>query len=130
MVGKDILFVAIGNAALGQIIGRHFNKHFITGKHTNAVFAHAASGVGNNLVLVFELNAKRRVGQEFGDDTGKLQNFFFCHAVPVCTAGDKGPFTLAGTRPCADLYAYVPGDVAEKQQQVKAWRQLMRGLLL
>src|SRR5690606_24422964 len=72
---------AIGNAALGQVIGRHLDQHAVARENTDTILTHAAGGVGNDLVLVLKLHTKHGVGQEFGDDTGELQKFFFGHRV-------------------------------------------------
>ena len=54
----------IGDAALGEVVGRHLDQDLVAGEHADAVLAHLAGGVGDDLVLVLELHPKRRVGQQ------------------------------------------------------------------
>src|SRR5579864_4315656 len=49
---------AIGDATLGQVVGRHFHQHLVAGQDADAVLAHAARGVSDDLVLVLELDAE------------------------------------------------------------------------
>src|SRR5262245_59218842 len=49
---------AVGNAALGQIVGRHLDQHLVACEHADAVLAHAARRVRDDLVLVLELDAE------------------------------------------------------------------------
>jgi len=64
---------------LGQIVRRHLDENLVAGKHPDAVLAHAAGGVGDDFVALIELHAKGCVGQEFGDGSGQLDNFFLGH---------------------------------------------------
>ncbi|BGE85685.1 hypothetical protein Ms3S1_21210 [Methylosinus sp. 3S-1] len=38
--------------------------------------------MGDDLVIILELDPKRRARQQLDDDTGKLQQFFLGHVVP------------------------------------------------
>src|SRR5262249_60271018 len=42
--------------------------------------------MGNNLMLVFELDAECGVRKQLRNDAGKLQEFFFCHPLPDFSA--------------------------------------------
>ena len=77
---RRALAEAVGDAALGQVVGRHLHQHLVAGQHADAVLAHLAGGVGDDLVVVFELHAERRVGQQFADRARKFQKFFFRHS--------------------------------------------------
>lgn len=72
----------IGDAALGQIVGRHLDQHLVAFQHANAVLAHFAGGVGDDFVIVFKLHAEHRAGQQFGHDTGEFEQFFLGHVGP------------------------------------------------
>ena len=48
---------------LGEIIGRHLDIDAIACQHADAVLAHLAGGMGQNLVLIIELHSKHRIGQ-------------------------------------------------------------------
>src|SRR5260370_20745460 len=53
----------IGDAALGQIIGRHFDEDLVSRQHADAVLAHFSGGMRDDLMIVLKLHAKRRIGQ-------------------------------------------------------------------
>ena len=72
----------IGDACLGQIIRCQFAQHLVTYEYADAVFAHAAGRVGNDLVLVFQFHTEHRVGQQFGHHARKFQYFFLRHSIP------------------------------------------------
>src|SRR5579862_8162522 len=77
---------AIGDATFGQVVGCHFHQHLVAGKDADAVLAHAARRVGDDLVLVFELDAEGGVREQLRHDTGKLQQFFLRHSQPEFAA--------------------------------------------
>jgi hypothetical protein len=74
------LFEAVGNPTLGQVVRRHLNRDAVTREHANTVFAHPASRMGNDLVIVHEFDAKGRVREEFDDFAFEFQEFFFSQA--------------------------------------------------
>src|ERR1051326_9605484 len=61
------LFEAIGDAPLGEIVGRHFHQHLVARQHADTVLAHLARGVGDDLMPVLELYPESGVGQQFAD---------------------------------------------------------------
>src|ERR1700733_5357400 len=82
---------AVGDATLGQVVGRHLDQHFVTGEHADAVLAHAAGGVGNDLMLILELDAEGGVRKQLRHDTGKFQQFFFRHSLPESALFGRDP---------------------------------------
>ena len=52
------LLEAVGDTPPGEIVGGHFDEHFIASQHANAILSHAAGGVGDDLMFVFELHAE------------------------------------------------------------------------
>ena len=74
---------AIGDPALGQIIGRQFNQHIVSSQHTDAVLAHLASGMTKDFMIIFEFHAEHRVGQQFDDRAAHFEKFFLGHKVLV-----------------------------------------------
>src|SRR5512147_898150 len=58
------LFESVCHTALGEVVGRHLDQHLVARQHANAVFAHLAGGVADDLVAVFEFDPERRVGQK------------------------------------------------------------------
>src|SRR5258708_17213163 len=77
------LFETIGDAALAEVIGRHLDQNLVPHQHADAVLAHLARSVGDNLMPVLELHTEGRVGKQFRDGTRKLEQFFFGHSGPV-----------------------------------------------
>src|SRR5204863_1719267 len=71
---------AVGDPPLGQVIGRHFDQHLVASQHPDAVLAHLAGRVSDDLVVVFQFYSKGGVGQQFADRAWKLQQLFFRHA--------------------------------------------------
>src|SRR5690606_2547726 len=88
------LFETVGNATLGQVVRGHFYQNLITCQNTNAVFTHAACRVRNDFVFIFELYAKHCVWEQLRNNTWKLEDFFFRHAIPVSFFDKNSP--LAG----------------------------------
>src|SRR5262249_31008530 len=79
--GRAALLEAVGDAALGEVVGRHLDQDLVTGEHADAVLAHPTRGVGDDFVLVLELDPEHGVGQQFGDDTRKFEDFFLRHSI-------------------------------------------------
>src|SRR5262245_2945349 len=52
---SSTLLETIGDAALGQVVGGHFDENLVARQNADAVLAHAAGRVGDDLVFVFEL---------------------------------------------------------------------------
>jgi hypothetical protein len=53
--GPRPLFVAEGDAALTQIVGRHLDGNAIPGKDPDTVLAHLPGGMRQDLVIVVEM---------------------------------------------------------------------------
>ena len=51
--GEARLFESVGDTALGQIVRGHLDQDLVARQHADAVLAHAASGVGDDLMFVF-----------------------------------------------------------------------------
>src|SRR5262245_10967643 len=86
--GRAFVLVAIGDAALAEIVGRHFHGDAITGQRPDAALAHLASGVGDDLMAILQLYAETTIGQYLLDQAIELQEFFLCHtALPKSRKG-------------------------------------------
>src|SRR3974390_3192626 len=81
-VWGDRSFEPVRDPAFGEIVRCHLDQHLVAGEYADAVLAHATGGVGDDLVLVLELDAKSGVRQQFRDDTGKFQQLFLRHSQP------------------------------------------------
>src|SRR5258708_12542875 len=57
------LLVAVHDPAARQIIGRKLHGDFVSRENPDEIFAHLAGNVRQNLVFVFQLDAKHRVRQ-------------------------------------------------------------------
>lgn len=82
IVGKDSLHT-IGNSTLGQIVWRHFNFHFVAGKNTNVVLAHAAGNMGGDGVAILEFYPESGVGQGIHHRAFKFYGIVFGHALNI-----------------------------------------------
>src|SRR3546814_1454311 len=67
---------AIGDPTLGQVIGSEFDEHLVTHQHADAVLAHLAGRVPQNLMVVFQFDAKHRVRQQFDHLAAHFEKFF------------------------------------------------------
>jgi hypothetical protein len=61
------LFVAVGDASTGHVVGRDLYLDLVAGQDADAVHAHLAGTVGENGVAVLELHAKHGVRQWLDD---------------------------------------------------------------
>ena len=77
-----VLFISIGDASFGEVVGCHFHEDFIASEDADSIFTHFTGDVGGDLVLVFEGHAEHRVREQFGDDAGHFDEFFFGHFNP------------------------------------------------
>jgi hypothetical protein len=59
------LLVTILNAALRQVIGRHFKLYLVAGQNLDIVHPHLTRDVGNQLVAIFQFHAKHGVRKGF-----------------------------------------------------------------
>src|ERR1700724_2575043 len=75
-------FEPVGNTALGQIIGSHFHKNLVAGEDADSILAHLSGGVRDDLMVVFELDAKGRIREQFDDGPWKFEQFFLRHLFP------------------------------------------------
>ena len=62
-----------GDAALGEIIGRHLDIDLIAREDANAVLAHFARCVSQHLMPIVQLDTEHSVGKDFGNDPFKLE---------------------------------------------------------
>src|SRR5882724_9593543 len=74
-------FEPIGDTTFGHVVGRHLDQHLVAGEHADAVLAHAARGMGDDFMFVFELDAEGGVREQLRHDTGKFQELFFGHSL-------------------------------------------------
>src|SRR5262245_20417210 len=82
-----LLFEAVVDTALGQVIGRHFDHHAVAGQDPDAILAHLSGSMGDDFMIVVELYAKRGIGQELGDRALEFKQFFLRHWVPWLVCG-------------------------------------------
>src|ERR1043166_1781382 len=76
---RPLVLVAENQAALLEVVGRHFDGDAIAGQCLDAFFLHLAGGVGDDFVPCIELHAVARVGQDFGDQSLELDQLLFSH---------------------------------------------------
>src|SRR5712691_3097178 len=74
-----LVLVAEDEPALLEIVGRHLDRHAVAGERLDPVLLHLARRVGDDGLPGVELHAKARVGQNLGDQTFELDQFFLGH---------------------------------------------------
>src|SRR5216683_4649870 len=77
------LLEAEGDTAFGEVVGRHLDIDLVAGKDADAILAHLARGVREHLVVVVQLDAKHRVGQQLRDRAGEFYQILFRHPAPI-----------------------------------------------
>src|SRR6056297_3164961 len=77
------LLEAVIDPPLGQVIGGHFHLHLVARQNADAVLAHLACRVRDDLMAVLKLDPECRVRQEFLDDTGKFERVFLGHGLSL-----------------------------------------------
>ena len=68
------------DASTTQIIRRELYSHFITGQYTDVMHPHFAGNVTENHMPVFQLHAKRSVGEILKNLALHLNDIVFRHA--------------------------------------------------
>jgi len=68
---------AVGDTALGQVVGRELDANFVAGHDPNKVSTHPACDVNIDDVSTFDLDAKSGVRQCLNNDSFHLKCFFF-----------------------------------------------------
>ena len=66
----DRLFVAVGDTAFCEIVGRQFERDTVSSKNTDAVLAELSSQVCEDHAILVELDAKLAIGQFFYHHAG------------------------------------------------------------
>jgi hypothetical protein len=61
----DLFVKPKDDAALGQVIGGHFDIHPVPNQHLDPVFAQLARAHRQNDMLILQLHAEHRIGQQF-----------------------------------------------------------------
>src|SRR3954470_3795846 len=72
----DMLFEAVGDAPFGQVVGRQFDQHLVADQHADAILAHLAGGMPQDLMFVFQADAEHRVGEQLDHLAAHLEKFF------------------------------------------------------
>ncbi len=72
-----MLFVPVGDATLGQIVGSELNGYFVPWQDADVVLAHAARYVTEQLVVVLQFNPEHGVGKVFHDCSFHFDDIFF-----------------------------------------------------
>ncbi len=76
---RTSLDMAERDAALGQVVGRQFQRHLVTGQNADVVLTHLAVGVSDEFVTVIELDTIASVRQNFEHLACHFNQIFFCH---------------------------------------------------
>ena len=93
--GPGILFVAVSNAALGEIVGGHLEGDAVSGKDADAVAPELAGQVGQDEPFGVKLDAKQAAGEFLHHGPGHFNAIFFTHLPPRFLRWGMG--TMKGT---------------------------------
>src|SRR5690606_17016784 len=96
MAGRRLL-EAIGDSALGQIIGRHLDQDLVADQNPAAVLAHAASRIGHDIVRMFEFAVKHLIVQMYCIHARKHDDFFLRQTLPSVLIYPAAGLKLGGT---------------------------------
>src|SRR3546814_2752206 len=74
---------------LFRSVGRQFDEHLVADEHADAVLAHLAGGMTQDLVVIFQPDAEHGVGQQFDhvrseEHTSELQSLMRISYAVVC----------------------------------------------
>jgi hypothetical protein len=76
MRGSTVLFEAIDNPGLVEVVRGHLDFDAITYSEANETLSHFARDMGQNDVLVVEFNAEKGAGQHRVDASLEFEGFF------------------------------------------------------
>jgi len=83
--------MAVGDPALGKIVGGEFNRHGISAQNPDEKLPQATGGMCNDLMTVFQFNSKETVGKVLNHLSSDFYAFFRIHdtasRVPIKRAG-------------------------------------------
>ena len=71
--------MAEGDAALGQIVRRHFQGDLVAGQNTDVVLAHLSAAVGSDGMSVFQGPAETGIREDFRHGSMHYEQFLFSH---------------------------------------------------
>ena len=71
------LFEAVGDAALGQVVGGHLDRDLVAGQDSNVVFTHLAGNMGRDDMAGLQFDPKRRIWQGLDNLAFELDGLFF-----------------------------------------------------
>jgi hypothetical protein len=75
--------VTIGDATLGEIIGRHLDGDPVTGQYTDTIPAELAGQVGEHNPFLVDLDAEEAAGEFLHHGPSHLNTIFLAHLPPV-----------------------------------------------
>ena len=77
---QELSFMAVGNAALRQVIRRNFHRYFVADGDFDEELAHFAGNVGENFMPVLKADRIHRGRQNLDHSSG----YFDCFIVGTC----------------------------------------------
>src|SRR3546814_18797947 len=71
----DSLPSSVGDPTRGQVVGGEFDQHFVAHQHADAVLAHLAGSVAEDLVIIFKPHAEHGVGEKLHNLSAHFKQF-------------------------------------------------------
>src|SRR5579883_2419047 len=76
------LFVAVGDPALGQIVGGKFQRNAIARQNADSIAAELAGQMGQYGAVLVELHAEQAAWEFFNNGASDFNIIFFAHSPP------------------------------------------------
>src|SRR5271165_5512196 len=76
--GRNSL-VAVHNPSAIQVVGRKFDRDFVSWQNADEILAHLAGNVRQYLVFIFELHLEHGIGQRLDHRCHHFNRVFFAH---------------------------------------------------
>ena len=73
-----LLLASPGDAAAGEVIGRHLNRYLVTGEDADKIHPELAGNVRQDDMAVADIDLEHGIGQGFNHSALKLNYIVFC----------------------------------------------------
>ena len=87
--------MAVGDPALGQIVGRKLERDAVTRQYADAVAAKLSSQVGEDGAFLVELYTEQAAREFFNDGSSNFNAVFFAHYPPTKTDASASSAIIA-----------------------------------
>src|SRR5580658_2448122 len=93
--------------AFGQIVGREFQRDFVSRQNANAIAAQPACQMGKNDPVVLQLNAEQTARKFLEDSSRDFYAVFLTHSTSLCADGGNQPAIISTFEACKPFGPFV-----------------------